>query len=148
MTRVAAGCPTTFCDKTAVRSAAGSADCFFARFPPLVGFSFSTPPLSDLIIAAECVRTLDLRRSSGGLGSFIQGLFADLIQQFTSSRKARQNICCKPVTASHALLVSCLTRLCVFVAAHISTGSWGGRMELSGTGITGAGQFHPAPQLS
>ena len=49
-----AGWPTTFCDKTAVKSAAGSEAGFLDR--PWEFLGLSTPP-SDLIIAAEWVRT-------------------------------------------------------------------------------------------
>src|SRR3954470_10188179 len=112
MTRVAAGWPTTFCDSTAVRSATGSDGGFFARLGAPF-FSFSTPP-SDLIIAAEWVRTRFLRRCSGGFGSFMGGLINHLNEQFNNRREAVQNISCKPVTRPPAY--ACITpehRSCV-----------------------------------
>ena len=69
MTRVAAGWPTTFCDKTPVKSSTGSVDGFFDRFCEF--FGFSTPP-SALIIAAADVFTRLRRLSSGRFGSFIK----------------------------------------------------------------------------
>src|SRR5215471_10415883 len=87
MTRVAAGCPTTFCDRTAVRSATGSVCCFLERFGVALGLS---APFSALIGGAEGVRDLVRRRSSGGLGSFILRPLTQLFQQFNSRRERTQ----------------------------------------------------------
>src|SRR5579864_4996360 len=71
ITRVAAGWPTTFCDRTAVRSSLTSVPCFLDRFCEL--FGLSTAP-SALIISAAFRLTRGRRRCSGGFGSFILGL--------------------------------------------------------------------------
>ena len=68
MTLVAAGWPTTFCERTAVRSSARSEDCFLIVFWEFLGFS-AVP--SAFAIAAAGFFTRVRRFSSGRFGSFI-----------------------------------------------------------------------------
>src|SRR5437660_12142857 len=72
MTCVAAGWPTTFCDRTAVKSSAGSVAGFLDRFCEFLGLS--TPP-SDLIIAAAVFLTRVRRLGSERSGSFMVWFF-------------------------------------------------------------------------
>src|SRR5690348_14346183 len=103
MTLVAVGWPTTFCDRTAVRSSLTSAACLRDRFCP--PFGFSTAP-SALIIFAALRLTLCRRRCSGGLGSFISVIFLDCFQQFTRTCRRRQKQFCSRVTAPLMPLVA------------------------------------------
>src|SRR5579875_783446 len=68
MTRVAAGCPTTFWERIEVRSSIVSAPCL--RVFDCVPLGLSTPT-SALIILAGLPLTRVFRRSSGRFGSFI-----------------------------------------------------------------------------
>src|SRR5579871_1626773 len=68
MTRVADGCPTTFWERTELRSSIVSAPCL--RVLDCVPLGLSTPP-SALIILAGLALTRVFRLSSGRFGSFI-----------------------------------------------------------------------------
>src|SRR5947209_457217 len=82
MTLVAAGCPTTFCERMVFRSSMNSDACFFVRFCEFFGLSAGP---SDLAIAAAGLLTRERRFSSGRFGSFIQN---DLVKLPWDSKEA------------------------------------------------------------
>src|ERR1017187_4064099 len=98
---VAAGWPTTFCDNTTDKSSSGPAACLRGRFCWVLGFSTS---LSALSIAVASFRTRGRRLSSGGSGSFMKHLFANIIQQFTRDPTVPQIIYYVAVTGCHTCL--------------------------------------------
>src|SRR3954470_19709741 len=82
MTLVAAGCPTTFCKRTAVRSSMNSDPCFLVRFCEFFGLSAGP---SDFAIGAAGFLARERRFSSGRFGSFIQN---DLVKFPFDSQEA------------------------------------------------------------
>src|SRR5437660_12774791 len=63
ITRVAAGCPTTFCDKIAVRFSAGSAGCFLGR---VAGWGFLVRSTIRLLLLYRADGLEPLSKSSKG----------------------------------------------------------------------------------
>src|SRR5664280_1580139 len=101
ITRVAAGWPTTFRDKTADRSSCGPSGCLRGRLCWLLGFSTL---LSALSIAVASFLTRGRGRSPGRSGSFMKNLFAHASQQFTRQQAVPQNISNVAVTGPTPLL--------------------------------------------
>src|ERR1041385_2571691 len=125
MTLVAVGWPTTFCDKTLVRSSMGSEDCFFDL--PCEPFGLSDAP-SALTMGGAGFFTRLRRLSSGRFGSFIKWPLAAAANNADYSNLAttvgkRKDGCCH---STHSVLTMAgRARGVNFYTERVNYQNWG-----------------------